>query len=127
MDSAFYKSFMVSSIYFHNLWQIVRRQQLIASANTNKLLFCCCFDTQNVDPVGKRFVVAVDVSTSLSSIVPGTSISTAVAAAAITMVRQYWSEPTVWLIVVSVGTAAYVSRAQAAPSLEEASVKELVC
>ncbi|KAK5859515.1 hypothetical protein PBY51_021067 [Eleginops maclovinus] len=40
----------------------------------------------NVEPVGKRFVVAVDVSTSLSSIVPGTSISTAVAAAAISMV-----------------------------------------
>ncbi|CAB1427658.1 unnamed protein product [Pleuronectes platessa] len=40
----------------------------------------------NVEPVGKRFVVAVDVSTSLSSIVPGTSISTAVAAAAITMI-----------------------------------------
>lgn len=36
--------------------------------------------------MGKRFVVAVDVSTSLSSIVPGTSISTAVAAAAITMI-----------------------------------------
>ncbi|GAA6222537.1 60 kDa SS-A/Ro ribonucleoprotein [Lates japonicus] len=40
----------------------------------------------NVEPVGKRFVVAVDVSTSLSSVVPGTSISTAVAAAAITMI-----------------------------------------
>ncbi|XP_075954046.1 RNA-binding protein RO60 [Anarhichas minor] len=40
----------------------------------------------NVEPVGKRFVVAVDVSVSLSSIVPGTSVSTAVAAAAITMV-----------------------------------------
>lgn len=38
-----------------------------------------------VEPVGKHFVVAVDVSTSLSSVVPGTSISTAVAAAAITM------------------------------------------
>ncbi|KAM9719538.1 RNA-binding protein RO60 [Menidia menidia] len=40
----------------------------------------------NVEPVGKRFVVAVDVSTSLSSVVPGTAISTAVAAAAITMI-----------------------------------------
>ncbi|KAF0047219.1 60 kDa SS-A/Ro ribonucleoprotein [Scophthalmus maximus] len=40
----------------------------------------------NLEPVGKRFVVAVDVSSSLSSIVPGTSISTAVAAAAITMI-----------------------------------------
>ncbi|XP_047444588.1 60 kDa SS-A/Ro ribonucleoprotein [Mugil cephalus] len=40
----------------------------------------------NVEPVGKRFVVAVDVSTSLSSVVPGMSISTAVAAAAITMI-----------------------------------------
>uniref|UniRef100_A0A3P8RXG3 Ro60, Y RNA binding protein n=1 Tax=Amphiprion percula TaxID=161767 RepID=A0A3P8RXG3_AMPPE len=40
----------------------------------------------NVEPVGKCFVVAVDVSTSLSSVVPGTSISTAVAAAAITMI-----------------------------------------
>ncbi|KAA8587363.1 hypothetical protein FQN60_016225 [Etheostoma spectabile] len=40
----------------------------------------------NVEPVGKRIVVAVDVSTSLSSIVPGTSISTAVAAAAIAMI-----------------------------------------
>uniref|UniRef100_A0A3B5LCM8 TROVE domain-containing protein n=1 Tax=Xiphophorus couchianus TaxID=32473 RepID=A0A3B5LCM8_9TELE len=35
--------------------------------------------TQNVEPVGKRFVVAVDVGTSLTSIVPGTTISTAVA------------------------------------------------
>lgn len=41
---------------------------------------------QNMEPLGKRFVVAVDVSTSLSSIVPGTSVSTAVAAAAITMI-----------------------------------------
>lgn len=40
----------------------------------------------NVEPMGKRFVVAVDVSTSLSSIVPGTSVSTAVAAAAITLI-----------------------------------------
>ncbi|XP_029970734.1 RNA-binding protein RO60 [Salarias fasciatus] len=40
----------------------------------------------NVEPSGKRFVVAVDVSTSLSSIVPGTSVSTAVAAAAIAMI-----------------------------------------
>lgn len=40
----------------------------------------------SVEPVGKRFVVAVDVSTSLSSIVPGTSVSTAVAAAAIAMI-----------------------------------------
>ncbi|CAM9321041.1 unnamed protein product, partial [Lampetra planeri] len=40
----------------------------------------------NVEPVGKSFVVAVDVSTSLSSVVPGTSVSTPVAAAAITMV-----------------------------------------
>ncbi|PWA17555.1 hypothetical protein CCH79_00011350 [Gambusia affinis] len=40
----------------------------------------------NVEPVGKRFVVAVDVGTSLTSIVPGTAISTAVAAAAITMI-----------------------------------------
>ncbi|XP_024862592.1 60 kDa SS-A/Ro ribonucleoprotein isoform X1 [Kryptolebias marmoratus] len=39
----------------------------------------------NVEPVGKHFVVAVDVSTSLSSVVPGTALSTAVAAAAITM------------------------------------------
>ncbi|XP_010769140.1 RNA-binding protein RO60 [Notothenia coriiceps] len=43
----------------------------------------------NVEPVAKRFVVAVDVSTSLSSVVPGTSISTAVAAAAIAMVTLY--------------------------------------
>ncbi|KAM4551856.1 RNA-binding protein RO60 [Odontesthes bonariensis] len=40
----------------------------------------------NLEPVGKRFVVAVDVSTSLSSVVPGTAISTAVAAAAIAMI-----------------------------------------
>nr|XP_015830054.2 60 kDa SS-A/Ro ribonucleoprotein [Nothobranchius furzeri]XP_015830055.2 60 kDa SS-A/Ro ribonucleoprotein [Nothobranchius furzeri]XP_015830056.2 60 kDa SS-A/Ro ribonucleoprotein [Nothobranchius furzeri]XP_054592823.1 60 kDa SS-A/Ro ribonucleoprotein [Nothobranchius furzeri] len=40
----------------------------------------------NVEPVGKRLLVAVDVSTSLSSIVPGTAVSTAVAAAAITMI-----------------------------------------
>lgn len=47
---------------------------------------------QNVEPVGKRFVVAVDVGTSLTSIVPGTAISTAVAAAAITMVSPEQSE-----------------------------------
>ncbi|XP_077471075.1 RNA-binding protein RO60 [Stigmatopora argus] len=40
----------------------------------------------NVEPVGKSFVVAVDVSTLLSSVVPGTSVSTAFAAAVITMV-----------------------------------------
>ncbi|XP_077376962.1 RNA-binding protein RO60 [Festucalex cinctus] len=40
----------------------------------------------NVEPIGKSFLVAVDVSTSLSSVVPGTAISTAVAAAVITMV-----------------------------------------
>ncbi|XP_019734727.1 RNA-binding protein RO60 isoform X1 [Hippocampus comes] len=40
----------------------------------------------NIEPVGKSFVVAVDVSTSLSSVVPGTALSTAVAAAVITMV-----------------------------------------
>ncbi|XP_061903073.1 RNA-binding protein RO60-like [Entelurus aequoreus] len=40
----------------------------------------------NVEPVGKRFIVAVDVSTSLNSMVPGTSVSTAVAAALIAMV-----------------------------------------
>ncbi|KAK7944827.1 hypothetical protein WMY93_000555 [Mugilogobius chulae] len=39
-----------------------------------------------LEPVDKNFVIAVDISTSLSSIVPGTSLSTAVAAAAITMV-----------------------------------------
>uniref|UniRef100_A0A3Q0RTW0 Ro60, Y RNA binding protein n=1 Tax=Amphilophus citrinellus TaxID=61819 RepID=A0A3Q0RTW0_AMPCI len=33
----------------------------------------------NVEPVGKCFVVAVDVSTSLTSVVPGTSVSTAAA------------------------------------------------
>lgn len=66
-----------------------------------------------MEPVGKRFLVAVDVSTSLSSVVPGTSISTAVAAAAITMVRH-----TVWVIVNAVGTAV---------SEEKARVKELLC
>ncbi|XP_061588888.1 60 kDa SS-A/Ro ribonucleoprotein [Cololabis saira] len=40
----------------------------------------------NVEPVGKRLLVAVDVSTSLSSVVPGTAVSTAVAAAAVTMI-----------------------------------------
>lgn len=39
-----------------------------------------------VEPVDKNFVVAVDISASLSSIVPGTSVSTAVAAATVTMV-----------------------------------------
>lgn len=55
----------------------------IASRSTVLLLQLC---SQNVDPVGKRFLLAVDVSTSLSSIVPGTAVSTAVAAAAISMV-----------------------------------------
>ncbi|XP_034038859.1 60 kDa SS-A/Ro ribonucleoprotein [Thalassophryne amazonica] len=45
--------------------------------------FYKCFT--NVEPVGKRFVVAVDISTSLTSLVPGTSVSTAVAAAATVM------------------------------------------
>lgn len=40
----------------------------------------------NVEPVGKCFVVAVDMSGPPSSIVPGTSISTAAAAAAIAMI-----------------------------------------
>lgn len=39
-----------------------------------------------MEPVDKNFVVAVDISASLSSIVPGTSVSTAVAAATVTMV-----------------------------------------
>uniref|UniRef100_A0A8C6WTL2 Ro60, Y RNA binding protein n=1 Tax=Neogobius melanostomus TaxID=47308 RepID=A0A8C6WTL2_9GOBI len=39
-----------------------------------------------LEPLDKNFVLAVDISASLSSIVPGTSVSTAVAAAAITMV-----------------------------------------
>lgn len=56
----------------------------IANGLTIPLLQLC---SQNVEPVGKRFLLAVDVSTSLSSIVPGTSVSTAVAAAAISMVR----------------------------------------
>ncbi|XP_062285160.1 60 kDa SS-A/Ro ribonucleoprotein [Scomber scombrus] len=52
-----------------------------------KAMDCAFYKSfMNVDPVRKRFVVAVDVSTSLSSIVPGTSISTAVAAAAIAMI-----------------------------------------
>lgn len=46
------------------------------------------FCSQNVEPAGRRFIVAVDVSTSLSSVVPGTPVSTAVAAAAIAMVRR---------------------------------------
>lgn len=56
--------------------------------NTNNLLSVL----QNVDPVGKRVLVAVDVSASLSSVVPGTAVSTAVAAAAITMVRWCQSQ-----------------------------------
>lgn len=39
-----------------------------------------------MEPTGKRFVVAVDVSTTLSSTVMGTSVNTVVAAAAMTMV-----------------------------------------
>lgn len=42
-----------------------------------------------MEPVDKNFVVAVDISASLSSIVPGTSVSTAVAAATVTMVQKY--------------------------------------
>ncbi|CAL8344068.1 unnamed protein product [Merluccius merluccius] len=41
---------------------------------------------QNVESTGKRFVVAIDISASLSSVVPGTSLSTAFAAAAIAMI-----------------------------------------
>lgn len=39
----------------------------------------------HLDPMDKNLVLAVDITTSLSSIVPGTSVSTAVAAAAITL------------------------------------------
>ncbi|KAL0966790.1 hypothetical protein UPYG_G00300180 [Umbra pygmaea] len=46
--------------------------------------FYKCFE--NVEPAGKRFVVAVDVGTSLTSFVHGTSVSTEVAAAAMAMV-----------------------------------------
>ncbi|XP_056148953.1 60 kDa SS-A/Ro ribonucleoprotein isoform X2 [Lampris incognitus] len=46
--------------------------------------FYKCF--MNVEPVNKRFAVAVDVSSSLCSVVPGTSVSTVIVAAAITMV-----------------------------------------
>uniref|UniRef100_A0A8C8C7U3 RNA-binding protein RO60 vWA domain-containing protein n=1 Tax=Oncorhynchus tshawytscha TaxID=74940 RepID=A0A8C8C7U3_ONCTS len=42
-----------------------------------------------VDLAGKRFAVAVDISTPLSSIVQGTSVSTVVTAAAIAMVSQH--------------------------------------
>lgn len=56
----------------------------IASRSTVPLVQLC---SQNVEPVGKRFLLAVDISTSLSSIIPGTAVSTAVAAAAISMVR----------------------------------------
>ena len=79
MDSAFYKSFMVGSLYSHGFSQTIEEDR--------KHFNLSCFCPQNVEAVGKRFLVAVDVSTSLSSIVPGTSVSTAVAAAAITMVR----------------------------------------
>ncbi|CAB1325837.1 unnamed protein product [Coregonus sp. 'balchen'] len=41
---------------------------------------------KNVEPAGKHFAVVVDISTSLSSIVQGTSVSTAVTAAALAMV-----------------------------------------
>lgn len=41
-----------------------------------------------MEPAGKRFMVAVDISTSLSSVVKGTAVSTAVAAAAMAMVSQ---------------------------------------
>ncbi|KAM3866023.1 RNA-binding protein RO60 [Diretmus argenteus] len=40
----------------------------------------------NVEPVGKRFTVAVDVSASLTSVIPGTTVSTVVAAAAVAMI-----------------------------------------
>ncbi|XP_041697281.1 60 kDa SS-A/Ro ribonucleoprotein-like [Coregonus clupeaformis] len=46
--------------------------------------FYKCF--MNVEPAGKHFAVVVDISTSLSSIVQGTSVSTAVTAAAMAMV-----------------------------------------
>ncbi|MEQ2205669.1 hypothetical protein XENOCAPTIV_008480, partial [Xenoophorus captivus] len=59
-----------------------------ADSGILKAMDCAFYKSfMNVEPIGKRLVVAVDVSTSLTSVVPGTAISTAVAAAAVTMVR----------------------------------------
>uniref|UniRef100_A0A3Q0QYD5 Ro60, Y RNA binding protein n=1 Tax=Amphilophus citrinellus TaxID=61819 RepID=A0A3Q0QYD5_AMPCI len=57
----------------------------------------------NVEPVGKCVVVAVDVSTSLTSIVPGTLVSTAAEAAAVTMILAR-TEADAHVLVYSEGT-----------------------
>ncbi|XP_047225140.1 60 kDa SS-A/Ro ribonucleoprotein isoform X1 [Girardinichthys multiradiatus] len=58
-----------------------------ADSDILKAMDCAFYKSfMNVEPIGKRLVVAVDVSTSLTSVVPGTAISTAVAAAAVTMI-----------------------------------------
>lgn len=72
----------------------------------------------NVEPVGKCFVVAVDVSTSLTSVVPGTSVSTAAAAAAITMILAR-TEANTHVLVYSEGTVVPFS-VSADMTLEEA-------
>ncbi|XP_015226890.1 PREDICTED: 60 kDa SS-A/Ro ribonucleoprotein [Cyprinodon variegatus] len=66
-----------------------------ADVSILKAMDCAFYKSfMNVEPVGKHFVVAVDVSTSLTSIVPGTAISTAVAAAAVTMIFSQTEENT---------------------------------
>uniref|UniRef100_A0A3Q2UJ66 Ro60, Y RNA binding protein n=1 Tax=Fundulus heteroclitus TaxID=8078 RepID=A0A3Q2UJ66_FUNHE len=75
-----------------------------ADSSILKAMDCAFYKSfMNVEPVGKRFVLAVDVSTSLTSVVPGTAISTAVAAAAITMIFAQ-TEPNTHVLAFSEGT-----------------------
>jgi len=52
-------------------------------------LTCDSLCLQTVEATGKRFLVAVDVSSSLSSVTHGSSISTVAVAAAMCMVRLH--------------------------------------
>uniref|UniRef100_A0A672SXN0 TROVE domain-containing protein n=1 Tax=Sinocyclocheilus grahami TaxID=75366 RepID=A0A672SXN0_SINGR len=57
-----------------------------------------------VEPTGKRFLVAVDVSSSLSSVTHGSSISTVAVAAAMCLVRHTTTEPDAQIVVFSEGS-----------------------
>jgi len=86
MESAFYKSLQVGR------GSTTPPPMSVDGVPDHVTCVCVCVcvrvcSFQNMEPTGKRFVVAVDISTSLSSVVPGTPLNTAFAAAAIALVR----------------------------------------
>lgn len=66
-------------------------QQLVRMRTNSTLLNLFLLPTpQNVEPTGKRFVVAVDVCMSASSMLLGSHLTATTAAAAIAMVRPFF-------------------------------------